>query len=474
MKISLLSLGFFLLVFICGCKRHKTKLSNEEKVREIIEKSYEGFTVKLEGLTDIFSRQEKKEIMPDLRDFYDQIDYKSAWLNKKGTLNPKAKQLLNKLVHCDEEGIPTEHYHLERISNLVGEINHASVDSLLALELLLSVEFFRYGTDVSSGISRHSISEMTWLVHLPKFDLSDLLINILTNDKKDIWDTLEPLNSQYAQLKNYLAILKKAGQPNKEAESIRKVELNMERWRLVPRLFPSRYILVNIPECRLHVYSNAKDSFDMNIIAGQDFHPTPLCNDSLLNIVFDPYWNVPKDIAIKELLPYAFADSTYLERNNMEVAKRTGNNEWETVSFDSVPWGDISTPDFQYYIRQRPGGKNPLGSILFQFPNIWDVYLHDTPFGNLFKSENRTLSHGCIRLEDPVALAKFVLSKNSGMDEKAIRKCMQGNKEQYFLLKERTPVYILYFSAWADKKGNIQFYKDVYDKDKALEKAMGV
>jgi murein L,D-transpeptidase YcbB/YkuD len=247
------------------------------------------------------------------------------------------------------------------------------------------------------------------------------------------------------------------------AERISQVRVNMERWRLVPP-FGQRYLVVNVPEFKLHVFDNGQEAFQMRVVVGKEYKSTPVFNDNLQYIVFSPYWNIPKSITEEEVLPAWHRNPDFLVKNHMEVVKGYSTppvivNPWQ------VPWSHIDDDDFDYRIRQRPGDKNPLGLIKFIFPNNHNVYLHDTPADFLFNKVQRAYSHGCIRLEYPVKLAQFLLQDKPEWDEDAIKKAMNKGEEQYIHV-DPTPVFILYFTTWLDADGKIQIRNDLYGLDK--------
>jgi murein L,D-transpeptidase YcbB/YkuD len=159
-------------------------------------------------------------------------------------------------------------------------------------------------------------------------------------------------------------------------------------------------------------------------------------------IVFAPYWNIPKSIIEKEIKPGMEKNKNYLEEKNME-------------------WNDGN-------VRQKPGKANSLGLVKFMFPNSNNIYLHDTPAKSLFNKESRAFSHGCVRVEKARDLAVAIMDDQNKMSASEIDKAMNAGTEQSVALKRKIPVYIAYFTASADKNGNVHFYEDVYNRDNRL------
>jgi murein L,D-transpeptidase YcbB/YkuD len=243
--------------------------------------------------------------------------------------------------------------------------------------------------------------------------------------------------------------------------------LNMERWRWLPKKFEPNYLLVNIPEYRLHVVENGKEAFSMRVIVGKALNATPIFSDKLEYVVLSPYWNVPFSIIENELREKLITDPNYLERLDMEVVKGSGRKA-VPVSPSSIDWAGATEQNFKYTLRKRPGPKNDLGEVKFIFPNSNDVYLHDTPHDELFSQSKRSFSHGCVRVEEPIKLATYLLRNKPGWSQQAIQDTITQRKEKYVTMKEKLPVYLVYFTAWADADGHPHFRDDIYGHDKEL------
>lgn len=231
-------------------------------------------------------------------------------------------------------------------------------------------------------------------------------------------------------------------------QRIRQILINMERIRWVPAQPATDYLLVNIPEFRLHVYENSQLAFSMNVVVGSTAHNTVIFSGRLNQIVFSPYWNVPPSILKNEILPGIRRNPNYLTRHNME-------------------WNGNA-------VRQKPGPNNSLGLVKFLFPNSYNIYLHDTPSKSLFGESRRAFSHGCIRLSEPKKLAEFLLRRDSSWTEEKITAAMNSGVEKYVRLRgdAEVPVFIGYFTAWVDKEGRLNFRDDVYGHDKKMDRRL--
>jgi murein L,D-transpeptidase YcbB/YkuD len=250
---------------------------------------------------------------------------------------------------------------------------------------------------------------------------------------------------------------------------INQVILNMERWRWLPKKFEADYLLVNIPEYRLYVYEQNKQVMTMRVIVGKTLNATPVFSDKMEYVVLSPYWNVPFSIIDKELRYKLAANPHYLDRLDMEVVKGYGRRA-TVIDPATVDWANVTQANFKYTLRRRPGPKNDLGEVKFIFPNSNDIYLHDTPHDELFSQTARNFSHGCVRVEEPVKLATYLLRDYPQWDQTTIQDTIAQRREKYITLKEKLPVYLVYLTAWADADGHAHFRNDIYGHDQALAK----
>jgi murein L,D-transpeptidase YcbB/YkuD len=451
--------------------------------------------------------------------FYNARNYQYAWFTEDG-LSEAGEAFWNLHQQQPEpvnDTISTSHFLHEAMQRLLNEANDSSIiDSISQIELNLSLHFFQYVKAASGG--NIDPSDMQWYIPKRKLNASALLDSFLSGHGKNF----RPLNNSFYSLrekiKRYGEVVKaggwapiklssktvKKGQSDEAVVALKKrlkasgdfesndttnvftVELaeavkrarrsfglkeneivtldlveklnvpaekrmqqlliNLERMRWLPA-WPANRLVANIPEYRLHVFENDKEILVMNIVVGKAANRTVIFSDDLQFIVFSPYWNVPESIVRNEILPAMNRSGSYLSRNNMEI---TGYSNGLPV------------------VRQKPGPKNALGLVKFIFPNRYNIYFHDTPAKTLFNSESRAFSHGCVRIQEPFALAKYLLRNDSSWTEATITKAMNSSKEIWVKLQQRVPVYLLYLTAWVDKDGRLNFRDDVYGHDKRM------
>ncbi len=254
-------------------------------------------------------------------------------------------------------------------------------------------------------------------------------------------------------------------------ERVRQLELALERLRWTPLPPAARAIVVNVPEFRLRAYAVRDGKFEMktamNIIVGNARKTrTPLFAAEMQYVEFSPYWNVPPSIARGETLPKLRRDPAYFDQQGFEFVGSDGRaiSGFSESYLDAVQRG-------QMRIRQRPSARNALGDIKFVFPNRDNIYLHHTPTPQLFKRDRRDFSHGCIRVEEPLELAKFVLADDPEWTEERIVQAMTKGRSATLRLQEPFPVVIAYSTA-AIRDGRVYFFPDIYGQDRILDDAL--
>ena len=228
------------------------------------------------------------------------------------------------------------------------------------------------------------------------------------------------------------------------AQLIKTISINMERCRWIsPKMDKApEVIAVNIPSYRLVYFKSGKPVFTSKVVVGKELNKTVVFSGQMSYLNFAPYWNIPTSILNKEIKPGIAKDPNYLAKHNME---------WN---------GNM--------VRQKPGGQNSLGKVKFMFPNTNNIYLHDTPAKSLFNKDDRAFSHGCVRVEKARDLAIMITKEDGNWTEAKVDKAMNAGKESTYVLKKKIPVYIAYFTAWADENGNVAFFEDIYKRDNRL------
>jgi murein L,D-transpeptidase YcbB/YkuD len=257
------------------------------------------------------------------------------------------------------------------------------------------------------------------------------------------------------------------------AQRIAQLELTLERLRWMPALPPGPLIVVNIPSFRLWALDTrqpgAQPLLDTRVIVGAAARtPTPLFLGALRHLEFNPAWNVPHSITRGEIIPKLAADPAYLHRNDMELVAGDG----QVVAAGASALAMLRAG--QVRVRQRPGARNVLGAVKFAMPNPMHIYLHSTSARELFHQARRDLSHGCIRVEQPAALAEFVLRHETGWDRASIAAAMAPGPTETVRLAAPIPVVLFYATALVERNGRVLFLDDIYGHDRKLALALGL
>jgi murein L,D-transpeptidase YcbB/YkuD len=395
---------------------------------------------------------------PDVRSFYSHESEQPIWVDDTPTR--AVKDAVAALKRAREHGLDPERYNATAIETRAAKLEAAQapgppVSDLVRFELDVSSALVELGQDVARGQSGRNAPASA----RERIDVGARLAEALDKGAIVTWpDPVRPPHPQYAALQKVLA---GGGQPTDRAAQIAHA---MNGWRLLPDDLGARHIIVNIPQFHLFVRDGGNTVVDTKVVVGKEGDETPVFSADMTSVILSPYWNIPESIAEGETIPSIIKDPKYLAKNNLEVLRRSGGTA-ERVDPESVDWSKPEETE-GLSLRQKPGPGNALGHVKFMLPNKHSVYLHDTPAHALFDRSGRAFSHGCVRLEEPLELAKYVLGEDPAWTEAAIREAMHAGVEREVKLKRPIPVHIVYFTVWTDDAGQVQFFEDVYRRDR--------
>jgi L,D-transpeptidase YcbB len=374
------------------------------------------------------------------------------WLNNKNAI----QELLIYTRYAEDLGLDTNDYDVsfteavaQNTLSLLSPTDSFAVDLKLTNTALTFFKHVLYGKEVPQ-LSYNGIK------YSPDCQSLESLITASVSDKtfSSLLDILECKRPEYLLVKDSL---KAAANPQKREQLIR--TLNALRWMDCLVKTQNRVIVVNIPSASLLMYDSGKIVFESKVIVGTPATRTPRFITELTDIMIYPFWNVPKSIATKELLPEIRKDISYLERNNFQVLDKKG----KVLLPDTINWQSLSTNYFPYTIRQSTGCDNSLGLIKFNLKTPFNVYLHDTPYKALFESQRRFFSHGCIRVQKAKELARLILKEDSlavdTLDENA---SPLNYKPGTLRFAGTIAVIVLYNTAWFNASGTLKYHPDIY------------
>ena len=249
-------------------------------------------------------------------------------------------------------------------------------------------------------------------------------------------------------------------------ERITTLRLNLDRIKWLKQRNEQRRIIINIPDFMLYFEENGALIKKIKVIVGKPHNPTPIFSNRVKTIVLNPYWNLPKSIIQKEMIPKLLKNPNAMKKKGIEIRDGWGKGA-KLINPKTVDWASYRyAKHVPFRFAQVPGPRNALGKIKFLFPNKFAVYMHDTPTKSLFHKSKRAFSHGCIRLQKPRELLKTFSTFNSNVDYKKSQKILKGKEKTFFSLKEQVPVDVIYLTAWVDYDGKLQFRNDIYGYDK--------
>jgi murein L,D-transpeptidase YcbB/YkuD len=393
------------------------------------------------------------------REFYQSRNNVPAWI-EGDKASPRLEGLIDALRHAEDHGLDPARYGTNNFQKIVDAANanegRYELAKIPEFDTRVTYAYLRYAADLLGWSGNPGAIHATWVPATNKTDLVAQLAKAMSSNQ--VGDTLQELAPTHTQYKGLQTALQHERQ--NPAGHLDQIRMNLERWRWMPRELGDRYVFVNVPAYQMQVMEGDRPALAMRVIVGDPEHPTPLFNDDMTNIVFSPNWNVPESIIRKEMLPRLVNDPGYLERQDIQVVGTSG----DVLDAEGIDWSDEAAVA-RLHFRQEPGPKNALGLVKFVFPNQFDVYMHDTPTDLLFNRPQRALSHGCIRLENPVALAKYVLRDRPEWTPEKISAAMSAGHEQGVPLKDHLPVHIGYFTAWVNPDALVTYTDDPYNLD---------
>ncbi len=238
---------------------------------------------------------------------------------------------------------------------------------------------------------------------------------------------------------------------------------NLERWRWFPRNLGEHYFLVNIPDYKLKIVHKGDTIEEKKIIVGKNDRRTPVLSSTFSSVTFNPTWTVPKTILREDLVPSASANRNYFAEKNITIF------DWKNRVIDPLDWNPEKPQNYRYV--QSPGDYNSLGNVKFNFPNHYTVYLHDTNNKSYFNENFRSLSSGCVRVENPLPLAQYMIDDETNWPADSIVKLVESRETTILKLRQKIRIHQLYYTAW--QEGDmVHFRNDIYELDEPLYYAL--
>ena len=345
---------------------------------------------------------------------------------------------------------------------------------LAAADLQLSVAALTYARYARGGrIPDPAEMLSTQLDRRPQWiDPKQVLEDLAKSDEPGAYlRSLNPKHEQFERLRQlYVKALPKDGKPAKLSKDAKRLRANMEMWRWLPDDMGTQlgvgkgmYVFNNIPEFMQYVYKDGQVVRTERIVAGQLDKQSAIFSRPLKYVVLRPQWRVPESIKVNELWPSLKRNGGYMRKFALEVQTKDG----AAVDWKKIDW--TSTDIREYEVVQPSGPKNVLGHVKFSFPSQHTIYMHDTPDKYMFNAARRTLSHGCLRVQNPMDLARMILKEDKGWDaDKVAELDKSGPLNNEIAIDKRIPIHLVYFTQWVDDNGKLKSFADVYGHEKRV------
>ncbi|QQT25865.1 L,D-transpeptidase family protein [Sphingobacterium spiritivorum] len=476
--------GIFLLLglwFISSCNTDREDTFGDELAKVFQQKGYRNFdttayfAVFKQELSKNKSQLHNPKWITEFADSTLGMTFISRNLSK-GVVDT----LCMYLQESDKHGLSSAYFHTNQIKESFEKLNTLKsgkvedIYPLLAkLDLFATDGYVTYISILKGGAVNPKQLYGRYFEKLHKVTKQQARKALDSTDVKEYLSEVQPKNSYYLKLQQ---VLQKGGISKDEKENI---YLTLEKLRWMGKDFPEKYVVVNIPEQKLRMVDDRKTKEMMNVCVGEtiygpyarragatDNHETPVLSGELDRMQVNPVWNIPASIVKKELISSLRSNPNYLESRNMVAYNKKG----QMVDPNTVDWSSDSVLNFKF--KQNPGADNSLGNIKFIFSNPYSIYLHDTPARQMFSAKNRAVSHGCVRVEKPAALAAFLVNDDKKAEQIASEIADTLNKSRWVMMKKTIPVYITYYTTWIDDEGKIYRLPDIYGYDDRLKKAM--
>jgi murein L,D-transpeptidase YcbB/YkuD len=422
-----------------------------------------------------------------LKAAYAESDARVVWTTPSG-FTDRARSAIATLERADEHGLDAAAFAVP-----AEPAGGAAADALAQTEIRLALAVLKYARHARGGrIDPPALSRMIDMrprLYEPRSLLDAVAV---APDAGAYLDGLNPRHDGYRALKAALAEMRaKAGKDEEAASSPplprrkagdgeMRIVANMERWRWLPDDLGAFHVWDNVPEQVTRVFHDGKVVLKERIVVGKPSTPTPMFSAPMRFVIFQPSWGVPEGIKTNELAPMlrraqANASGWFFSQNDgasralrrHELRVFHGGRE---VNPDSINWASVDVRQFQF--TQPPSAKNVLGVVKFRFPNRFDVYMHDTSERHLFSRSQRTFSHGCMRVENPLRFAETILAYDKGWGRERIAALAARSDTTDVTLDKSVPVHIVYFTAVAEPDGKLHTHPDVYGMDSRVASAL--
>jgi murein L,D-transpeptidase YcbB/YkuD len=403
-----------------------------------------------------------------LTEFYAARHGEGLWVTASG-LKPEAKTLATEIENANAYGLDASAFKLPKLEN--GNLTATDTDALADAEIQYSTAALLYARYARGGrIPDPSEMLTSEFDRRPQWIEPATVINALANTHEpDAYlRSLQPQHPQFEKLRQiYVTMLPKDGKLTKLSAAAKRIRANMEMWRWMWLDMGDFYVLNNIPEFMQYVYEDGKIIRSAKIVAGQLDKKSTIFSRPLKYVVLRPMWRVPESIMVNELWPSLIRGGGLMRQYGLQLETKDGRR----VDWRKYNWATTDIRDF--IVVQPPGPKSVLGHVKFSFPSQHTIFMHDTPDKWMFRPAQRTLSHGCLRVQNPMQLAEMILKEDKGWDaDKVAELNRSGPLNNEIEITKEIPIHLVYFTAWVNDDGKLKTFADVYGHEKRVTLAL--
>lgn len=412
-----------------------------------------------------------------LDELYFQRSHKLVW-HKKGKPTAQTDSMLSIIRQLPYFGLIPDDYHLRLIEASIKDAKGVNVSpqAIARLDLYLTDALVAISSHLKYGrIEKDSLGWKESKIRMDSTIMNTISGSLRRNDLLRGLYSLEPGSKAYQTLKatlrsklDSLGAIPESEHRTRIQKQILDLAINMEQWRLEGQENDGRYILVNIPAFKLEVKNGDSVEFVSKVVVGTPYSQTPVLDAVIPNLILYPTWNVPRDIATRELLPKVRQDSNYLVSNRYRVLDMQGAE----IHPDSIDWTRHGINNFPFMFQQTEGPFNALGLVKFTFTNKFNVYLHDTNAKRFFDRDSRALSHGCVRVERAMELAEHLVDeKNPFCSPADLARFIRDGKNRQVNFNP-IDLRIRYYTCETLANGTVIFHSDIYGLNTPLIEAI--
>jgi len=400
--------------------------------------------------------------------FYEARSYAPVWV-MAGGFNPAAMAAISEIGKADAWGLEARSFIIPSLPASSATSGEIAPDLLAGAELDLALTLQKYARFARGGRIANPAAQLNSNYdRRPQFiDPKEMIAGVAAADDPAAYlRALHPQHPQFERLRQKYVALTQDGRAPKSPEAKRFIA-NMEMWRWMWRDLGDLHIIANVPEFMLSLYKDGSVVHSERIVAGETGKQTSIFSRRIKHIVLRPAWRVPESIKVLELWPSLKRGGGLMVQYGLQLETKDGRPlDWRTIDWNKE---DIRN----YEVTQPPGRRSVLGHVKFSFPSQHTIYMHDTPDKWMFNASQRTLSHGCLRLRNPMALAEILLAADKGWDRAKIDELSRsGPLNNEVAIEGKIPLHITYFTAWVDDSGALKTWADIYGHEKRITLAL--